>query len=120
MFTSQQKIWSTKVDFYNQLHATDFFLYPQKTSENLWFSDVFRGYRKRAVTWNGLVFFLVRLGNNDTSFLQENIFWFFAFLDIVISSAVKPDQNVSYQTNFTTRAVREVVILYCKHLPVQI
>ena len=26
----------------------------QKTSENLCFSDVFRGYRKRPVAWNGL------------------------------------------------------------------
>ena len=25
------------------------FLYPLKTSQNLWFSDVFRGYRKRSV-----------------------------------------------------------------------
>ena len=30
------------------------FLYPLKTSENLWFSDVFKGYRKRLVAWNGL------------------------------------------------------------------
>ena len=34
-------------------HATGLFLYLLKT-ENLWFSDVFRGYRKRSVTWNGL------------------------------------------------------------------
>ena len=31
---------------------------PQKkkkdTSENLWFSDVFRGYKKGALAWNGL------------------------------------------------------------------
>ena len=32
-------------------HATDFFLYPWK---NLWFSDVFKGYRKRPVVWKGL------------------------------------------------------------------
>ena len=30
-------------------HATGLFLYPLKTSENLWLSDVFRGYRKRPV-----------------------------------------------------------------------
>ena len=30
-------------------HATGLFLYPLKTSEILWFSDVFRGYRKRPV-----------------------------------------------------------------------
>ena len=28
---------------------------PLKTSENLWFSDVFRGYRKRVVAWNMLL-----------------------------------------------------------------
>ena len=34
----------------NPFHATDLFLTPLKTSENLGFSDVFRGYRKRPVT----------------------------------------------------------------------
>ena len=27
---------------------------PPKKSEKLWFSDVFRGYRKRPVAWNRL------------------------------------------------------------------
>ena len=31
------------------------FLHPLKTSENLWFSDVFRGYRNRALGKNGLL-----------------------------------------------------------------
>ena len=31
------------------------FLYLPKTSVNLWFSNVFREYRKRPVTWNGLM-----------------------------------------------------------------
>ena len=30
-------------------------LYPLKTSENLWFSDVFRGYGKRSEACNGLI-----------------------------------------------------------------
>ena len=30
------------------------FLYPLETSVNLWFSDVFRGYRKTPVKWSGL------------------------------------------------------------------
>ena len=30
------------------------FYTPLKTSENLWFSDVFRGYKNAAVGWNGL------------------------------------------------------------------
>ena len=37
-------------DELNQFHATDLFLYLLKILENLWFSDVFRGYRKRPVT----------------------------------------------------------------------
>ena len=41
--------------FVNTFHATGLFLYPLKTSENLWFSDVFEGYRKRLVAWNGLI-----------------------------------------------------------------
>ena len=45
---------STLKELLNPFHATDFFLYPLKTSENHGFSDVFRGYRKRPVTWNGL------------------------------------------------------------------
>ena len=34
--------------------ATGLFRYPLKKSENQRFSDVFRGYRKRPVSWNGL------------------------------------------------------------------
>ena len=36
-------------------YATDLFWYPLKTSENQRFSDVFRGYQKRSVAWNGLI-----------------------------------------------------------------
>ena len=32
----------------------DLFFYPRKTLENLWFSDIFRMYRKRWVAWNRL------------------------------------------------------------------
>ena len=38
----------------NPFYATILFLYPMKTSEKLWFSDVSWGYRKRPKTWNGL------------------------------------------------------------------
>ena len=38
----------------NTFHATGLFLYPLKTSENLWFSNVFRGYTKRQAVWNWL------------------------------------------------------------------
>ena len=34
---------------FNPLNATGRFLYPLKTSENLWFSDVFKEYRKRLI-----------------------------------------------------------------------
>ena len=35
-------------------HATVLFQYSLKISKNLWLSDVFKGYRKRPVAWNGL------------------------------------------------------------------
>ena len=35
-------------------HATGFFLYPWKNQKTCDFSDVFRGYWKRPVAWNGL------------------------------------------------------------------
>ena len=38
----------------NPFHVTDLFWYPLKTLESLWFSDVFMGYQKRSVAWNGL------------------------------------------------------------------
>ena len=36
-------------------HPTDLFLYPLKISENIWFSDVSRGHRKRSVAWKELM-----------------------------------------------------------------
>ena len=36
-------------------HDFGLFLYPLKALQNLWSSDVFRGYRKRSVEWNRLV-----------------------------------------------------------------
>ena len=38
------------LDVLHPFHAIGFFLYPMETSENQSFSDVFKGYRKRAVT----------------------------------------------------------------------
>ena len=34
---------TVKSEFINPYYATGLFPYPLKTSENLWFSDVFRG-----------------------------------------------------------------------------
>ena len=39
----------------NPFHANVPFLCPLKTSENLWFSDVFRGYRNGTLAWKGLI-----------------------------------------------------------------
>ena len=49
------KVTTAKSIAINTFHATGVFLYSLKTLENLWFSDVFRGYRKRPVTSNGLM-----------------------------------------------------------------
>ena len=46
--------------FINPFQATDPFLYPLKTSENLWFSDVFKGYRKRSLAKNVLIYEIYR------------------------------------------------------------
>ena len=46
--TEKKNLW------FNPFHATDLFLYLLKTSENQRFCDIFRGYRKRSVAWNGL------------------------------------------------------------------
>ena len=39
---------------FNPFHVTGLLRYPLKTSENQRFSDVFMGYWKRPVAWNGL------------------------------------------------------------------
>ena len=38
-----------------------FLLFPLKTSEHFWFSDVFKGYRKVTLTWNGLIIALMKV-----------------------------------------------------------
>ena len=54
--------------WFSPFHATDLFWYSLKTSENLWFSDVFRGYQKRSVALNGLTRMI---------FLLEELMWVF-------------------------------------------
>ena len=46
------------------------FLYPLKTSENLQFSDVFRGYRKGTLAWNWLIIFYARAYCHRKYFLK--------------------------------------------------
>ena len=38
--------------FFNPFHEAILFLYPLKILENQKFADVFRGYRKRSITWS--------------------------------------------------------------------
>ena len=54
-FIQNSTLKSRYEKYVNQFHATDFFWYALKTSEDPWFSDVFRGYQKRSVAWNGLM-----------------------------------------------------------------
>ena len=55
----QMKYFANSVDgrtsLFNSFHAIGLFLYRPKTSENQWFSAVFRGYRKRPVAWNEII-----------------------------------------------------------------
>ena len=43
-------------EWVNLFHANVPFLYPLKTSENLWFFYIFREYRNRTLTWKGLIY----------------------------------------------------------------
>ena len=67
--------WWMFTTFYpnlNSFHATCLFLYPLKTSENLWLSDVFEWYRKRLV-WR-------KMGNRKHRSLLSlffNVHWYF-------------------------------------------
>ena len=59
MLTSQLQQWLIrKPELFLQplvpFHATVFLLYPLETTEYQRFCDVFSGYRKRSVEWNGL------------------------------------------------------------------
>ena len=48
----------------NSFHVTVLFLYLLKMSENLWFSNIFRGYWKRPVVWNRLMYQLLFITTN--------------------------------------------------------
>ena len=58
------------------------FRYPQKISENQRFSDVFRGYRKRPVEWNGLTLNALRMSTEMLPPPYANclgLWWFLSF-----------------------------------------
>ena len=61
----------------NSFHATDLFWYLLKTSENLWFSHVFRGYQKISVAQNELKYSPV-----DSNWRREERWhWSFSWLE---------------------------------------
>ena len=61
---------------FNPFHATDLFLYPVKTFESHRISEVFWGYRKRPVSWNGFSR-LVLLQNSKWLYIKVNFIWVF-------------------------------------------
>ena len=72
LFRGTYYVWC----FPNPFNTNDLFWYPLKTSKNLWFSDVFRGYRKRSVTWNVLTYyFLTRLKVSSNFIYYKTAFW---------------------------------------------
>ena len=50
-----QNIRNTDICLLNIIHVTSLLPFSLKASENHCFSDVFRGYGQRPVTWNGLI-----------------------------------------------------------------
>ena len=60
-------------DDVNPFHSASHFLYPLKTSENLWFSNVFRGYRKRPVAWFGLM--MIKSNRASLNQVKLDVFW---------------------------------------------
>ena len=52
-----------EIPLYDQFHATGIFICPLKISENVWFSAVFMGHRKRSVAWNRFM----KTGNKNRS-----------------------------------------------------
>ena len=67
------------VIFLNPFHVTGFFLYPLETFENVWFSVVFRGYRKRPDKWNELMEIIVVVSVKSWKFINEWIHSWFSF-----------------------------------------
>ena len=68
MINKSKRLRVTKYkDIINPSHNTGLFRYLLKTSENIWLSDVFRGYRKRPVARNGLIMALEKITHSETT-----------------------------------------------------
>ena len=67
------------------------FLYPLKMSENLWFFDVFRGYKKGTLSWNGLTF-------NETPSVHKTIKNAFHIVD---------NRRYSWKSNWQKRHINQ-------------
>ena len=71
-------------------------LYTLKTSENLWFY-VFRRYRTRPVTWNGLIYQLLKVLENSLKYIMflclQMFFFFSGWIAKVIQNHKKDNPN---------------------------
>ena len=85
-------------NFFNPFHATDLFRCPLKTSENLWFSDVSKGYQKRSGAWNGLS------KKKKTKEKNKNI----VNLELILQTVLGQWVN----TNTSTKAPKNVLATY--------
>ena len=60
----------------NPYYVTGLFLYPLKTSGNLWFSDIFKGYRKKSVFFLSGFSFTDTNDSRESKRREETIFYF--------------------------------------------
>ena len=85
---------------FNTCGVTGLLLHPLKISENLWFSDVFRRYRKRSVAWNGLTYSVSGIWCTSSKYLAlfpANIYLF----HVNIRTIRKRCEPFKLWTNFT-------------------
>ena len=127
------------ISFINPFHATGLFRYSLKTSknQNQRFSDVFRGYRKRPVAWNVLMFcttineILLRYLSKNLHFftsseyllkhhLTPGTFAYIFFNNIwLITTVINTDRFFSFYVTIPYPISRSSEIYYaniCKHL----
>ena len=95
----------------NPFYATDPFWYPLKTSENQTFSDVFRGYQKRSVAWNGLKNILTE-NIKDAIFTRPKSRWQSEILETHVEAMdaycnTPDDYNIIFKT---ASAIRKGII----------